>query len=1316
MRLRNITLLLLIFLCSIGTWGYERYNFHTIGIGLGMADNYVKSIVKDRMGFMWFATVGGLSRYDGYLFRNYHVTPLGDYNDDIQSVDEDGDGNLWVKSEKRFYIYNKEKDMIDSLVTLALERYGFSKDTRDVYVDRQKDLWGVTADKVYYYNFKDRKVSIFPYPEKKNIVKIVNIHSRTLALCADGSVFSLNYADKAWRLFALTNKLSSWKQDIYVDNDLHLWIFSLHGKGLDCYDIVTGRKIQYPGMEKMGSKIITAVSEDESNNIWVGTDNDGISILNFNEGTCHSITASTASAFSLPTNHISCFYSDDDNIMWVGTSKVGVCYASLHGLLFRPHLFKIAADTKCISKDVNGNIWFGFDGEGLACSRLKGDAYSFFSKEEGNAPSNMVVSSYLGDDGRLWFGTYGDGPFYYEKGAFTIIPKNIVDRYKLQYVGCITGDAKGNIWFGTFMDGLCRYSKDGSTKTYRLQNSVLRSNSLSALSCKDGRNVYIGTASGLYHVDAQTLKMKAIHIEINRKHSADVAVKCLLEDSRGWLWAGTSDGICVYDKSDRKFIVLTLKDGLSNGYIKALVEDRKGNVWASTNNGITYIHVDKEVLDNSAMSCYAYYKAEGIGDMTFNQKSAYLADDGKILMGSINGFLEIDPDKVMPKDRNRKIVFTALYIDDKIINVGDKDAHGNVTLKRSLQLLDELILNYYDDNFTLEVSSMDYGRQDKSTYLYKLKGDHNWIKMDGNRIHFNKLPAGRYTLEVKTGDAKGADDISTLLINVRPPLWASPVSYVFYLLIALLIVYMLFRRYRIKQMKRAMYHEQDMLARQQHALDEQKINFFTNVSHDLRTPLSLIMIPLERLLKGSLPPDLKGQLELINRNANILLEEVNQLLDFKKIDDHKVTLHLLYEDLAGIVRSISDSFASQIKEKGLSFTTDISDKRLMTDLDRNKTERILLNLLSNAVKYNVEGGTVSLSLKRDGNTAIITVADTGIGIESENKKKIFDRFFQENRSKANYQGNGLGLNIVKEYIDMMDAKITVSDNTPQGTVFTILLPIRHQPDVEEAKAENGDTAVHKVATASAKRPALLLVDDNDDFRNFLKDCLQDEYTIFDAPDGRQALDILGRENVQMVISDVMMPVMDGLELCKRIKSNILLSHIPVILLTAKTADQHQIEGLQYGADEYISKPFNLEILKLRIHKILEWTANSHQQFEKKIDVSPSEITISSLDEQLITKAIKTVEDNMGNAEFSVEDLSAAVGMTRGNLYKKLMSITGKSPLEFIRILRIKRGRSLMEQGNTSISDVAFSVGFSPKQFSKYFKEEYGLLPSEFLAK
>jgi DNA-binding response OmpR family regulator len=345
------------------------------------------------------------------------------------------------------------------------------------------------------------------------------------------------------------------------------------------------------------------------------------------------------------------------------------------------------------------------------------------------------------------------------------------------------------------------------------------------------------------------------------------------------------------------------------------------------------------------------------------------------------------------------------------------------------------------------------------------------------------------------------------------------------------------------------------------------------------------------------------------------------------------------------------------------------------------------------------------------------VADTGIGIKDENKDKIFDRFFQEQHSTTTYIGNGIGLHIVKEYVTMHHGTITVENHIPQGTIFTITLPVTHNYAVNDEKqdeAEIREKAVDEVSdTTDTHKTSLLIVEDNDDFRNFLINCLKGTYQVFDAPNGKEALEILAHQSIQIVISDVMMPEMDGMELCRKIKTDIRYSHIPVILLTARTADEHELSGLKEGADDYITKPFNLEILLLRIQKILKWTKNNHEKF-KTIDISPSEITVSSLDEQLIEKAIRAVEENMDNSEFSVEELSSYVGMSRGHLYKKLIMITGKSPLEFIRILRVKRGKQLLEQSQLNVSQIAYQIGLSPKQFAKYFKEEFGYVPSEYI--
>lgn len=505
----------------------------------------------------------------------------------------------------------------------------------------------------------------------------------------------------------------------------------------------------------------------------------------------------------------------------------------------------------------------------------------------------------------------------------------------------------------------------------------------------------------------------------------------------------------------------------------------------------------------------------------------------------------------------------------------------------------------------------------------------------------------------------------------------------------------------------------EMELEQQHQMEDKKMQFFTNISHDLKTPLSLIITPLEKLLSGNLEKNIRVELDLVWRNAKMLMDEVVQLLDIRKLDAGNEELHLAHGDLIIFVRKICENFRYYAESHGMQMNLKINAANLEMDFDQAKMRRIVTNLLSNAFKYNTAKGSVNITLGRDGQTARLEVADTGIGIKDEAKSHIFDRFFQVD-NHTEYVGSGVGLHIVKEYVTMHQGRIWVENNHPKGSVFIVTIPIQATNNKINVTNEISDDNTTKIAVKEATSDiSILIVEDNRDFCMFLERCLNDQYKVLTAHNGVEALNKLSENDINIVISDVMMPEMDGLELCHHIKTNINLSHIPVILLTAKSTEDNIITGLRDGADDYITKPFNLNILKLRMEKILEWTNNNHRDFIKR-DISPSEITVSSLDEQLIAKAIKLVEDNMSNSDFSVEDFSTAVGMTRSHLYKKLMAITGKSPLEFIRIIRIKRGRSLLEQGRTNISEVAYTIGFSPKQFSKYFKEEYGCLPSEFL--
>lgn len=913
----------------------------------------------------------------------------------------------------------------------------------------------------------------------------------------------------------------------------------------------------------------------------------------------------------------------------------------------------------------------------------------------------------------MWFGTYGGGVFYEQDGKFVSL--HYLDSEEkstsLKHIRRIVEDANGTLWFGTFMQGLYAMDGKGNFTAYTMDSSILRTGSILDLAYSKGRNLYIGTSSGLYSIDIYTRKMTPITgTKANAKSLPDSYISSLFYDSRGLLWIGTRSGMTVFDEKKDEMVHLTTEDGLSHNSIRAIAEDKFKNIWVTTDHGITNIVVGSSPAgqgQSSSYLCYPYFEEDGIGDMTFNSHSITCTAQGEILIGGIGGYLKITPKPTDFYNRSgNPVVFTGLLLANQKMEVGSRTSNGRILLPKNIQLMEEITMDYFDSNFALEVSSMDYWNQHKQQFAYRLGEQEEWVRLEGNRIHFNRLSYGTFRLQVKVYEPNGYDNpVSSLLIHVRPPFWLSLPAYGCYALMVILLFLLILRNTQRKHKRLMEQQKHEMEITQQHEMDEAKMRFFTNVSHDLRTPLALIITPLEKLLTSESARNLKTDLELIHRNAVALLDEVNQLLDFRKLDKQKAQLSLSYGNLSDFVKETCDSFKELSLKNGVQLELNLMDADICMSFDRNKMQRILLNLLSNAVKYNRKDGNVVVTVDKirvsEKEHVRIQVADTGIGIKDENKEKVFDRFFQEQHVATTYVGSGIGLHIVKEYVTLHQGTIRIIDNRPQGSIFVITLP-----------ATGGTNEEKQLCHSQEEGVSVLVVEDNDDFRRFLMGCLKEHYQVFEASNGKEALEVLSQQSVQMVISDVMMPVMNGLELCHTIKTDIRFSHIPVILLTARTAEEHVLDGLREGADDYITKPFNLDILLLRIQKLLKWTRNNHEKFGK-IEISPSEITISSLDEQLIEKAIRIVEENMDNSEFSVEELSAQIGISRSSLYKKLMSITGKSPLEFIRILRLKRGKQLLEKSQLSISQIAYQVGLSPKQFAKYFKEAYGCLPSNY---
>lgn len=649
--------------------------------------------------------------------------------------------------------------------------------------------------------------------------------------------------------------------------------------------------------------------------------------------------------------------------------------------------------------------------------------------------------------------------------------------------------------------------------------------------------------------------------------------------------------------------------------------------------------------------------------------------------------------------------------------------------------VDNVEFDYKQNIFSVSFASDNFILPEKTQYMYKLEGFNNdWLTLPlgGHNVTFTNLAPGKYVLRVKAVNSDGYVGIkeATLGIVVNPPFWMSWWAYLLYA-VALVILLFLFR-YRMLKHEREKFHLQQIeneVAKNEE-INNMKFRFFTNVSHELRTPLTLIISPLEGMLKETTDELQITRLQLMYRNAQRLLHLVNQLLDFRKGEMSTHQLSLSEGDIISYVHSVCNSFLLMADKKHIQFSFFSGIDTFSMAFDADKVGKIVMNLLSNAFKFTPDGGRVTVMVEHVSGTPDILeikISDTGIGISDEDKEHIFERFYQANhKGIEETTGNGIGLSLVRDFVTLHEGEVKVFDNIGTGSVFVIQLPVKHvetQVQLPEEKVVSAGTEDDKEVKDECREetgrnnfPLLLVVDDNEDFRIFMRYSLELQYRVKLAVNGKEAWEMMQEELPDLVISDVMMPQMDGNELCRLIKQDKRTAHIPVILLTARQNTESKLEGLQTGADDYVTKPFNMTILVLRIRKLIE-LSRYHSVSQGMIDPSPSEIVITSLDEKLIEKAIKYVEDNMSRSELSVEELSRELGMSRVHLYKKLLQITGKTPIEFIRVIRLKRAAQLLRESQLHVSEVAFEVGFNnPKYFSRYFKDEFGVLPSVYLEK
>ena len=1126
--------------------------------------------------------------------------------------------------------------------------------------------------------------------------------------------------------------------DLFADREGRIWIYGVTGTWV--YRPATNQW-QMRAPRQGHFDVVRAVAQDKYGRIWIGHDQNGISIVE--DGTIRQVLKNDPdNSRSLPNNTVTALYEDEAGTMWVGLYKKGVSYYNESIFKFGMH---DVGDVNCIEEGSDGALWLGTNGAGLMRWDMRTGRRQTFTAGQGSrsVSADVIVSLLRDSKHRLWIGTYWGGLDCYDGTRFTHYRHEASKPHALanDNVWSLVEGRDGNLWIGTLGGGLqCLNPETGVFTTYTSANSGLLSDHVMSMCLAADNRLLIGTSYGMSVMDMTTHKITDFTIgATGEKCFAGLNIIQVYEDSRGYLWVATREGLKVYDSRLGRAYDVPLNPDYSKPFVLGIVEDAGQGIWVTVGGELVNVVLTADAGDGGlAFHCRSYTDKDGLQSSDFNQRSMKRLAGGEILVGGMYGVNSFRPDDIKYNLALPKVMFCGLRLFNEEVGVG-KEYGGRVVLGKALNQTEELVLDYKQNVFTVSFASDNYVLPEKTSYAYKLEGfDEDWLTSlpDIRQLTYTNLAPGTYVLRIKAVNSDGyaGTEEARLKIVIRPPFWQTPWAYACY---AVLVAGSLFcgliavkrrerNKWRMRQIEEdARRIEED--ARRTEELNQMKFRFFTNVSHELRTPLTLIISPLESMIKEADDEKKAGKLKMMHRNALRLLHLVNQLLDFRKNEMAGLHLNLSEGDIVPYIHNICNSFLMLSDKKDVRLTFFSAVDSLEMSFDEDKVGKVVMNLLSNAFKFTPAGGKVDVSLEvLEGSpeTLEIKIADTGIGIKDEDKQHVFERFYQAGQEDGATAsgGSGIGLSLVHDYVALHGGAVQVFDNAGGGSVFVVDLPVKHsavsvatplsaEAAEEDALALDGaQSSSEKADEGDGKKPVVLVVDDSGDFLAFMSDSLSLYFTVRVATNGEEALKMIPEVKPDLIVSDLMMPVMDGNELCRRVKADKKTADIPFVLLTAKQSVENKVEGLTIGADDYVTKPFNMEVLVLRMRKLID--LSSRHRSHGYIDPEPSEIVITSLDEKLIGDAIKYVEKNIARSDLSVEELSHELGMSRAHLYKKLLQITGKTPIEFIRVIRLKRAAQLLRESQQNVSEIAYQLGFNnPKYFSKYFKDEFGVLPS-----
>ena len=1324
--------------------------------------NEVQKVYQDRDGFIWFATRNGLCQYNGYettLYKSNLYSPDLLTTNSITCLVDDNNNNLWIGTSEGLNVMDKRTGEIKKYKAPSISNNVVSA----LCVTRDNTLCVGTDNGLCRY-----------VPEKDTFVvcgdefgdgRLRYVTIKSLLEDSDGDLWIGTWAQGLFRYSPSTDKVVVYPKIneqysshvIYEDSNKDIWVGSW-GYGLfklrnpkDMENVSYQSFLHENGDDSsLSDNIVYDIAEDiNTHTLWVGT-RSGLSILRLDESSSFINYKSGKSDYRIPSDEVNSIMRDSQKNMWIGAIGGGVLMADTRQPAFALHTLNFGDEdipvtsVRTLFADSDQNLWIGVGTYGLArreyvTGELK--MYSHIPEFSGvkDLPSLFAVVQRK-KSGDIWFGMYNGGIYVYRKGEKVkhLTTKNSAFLTS-DCVSALYEDYEGNCWVGT-RGGIGVRLSDGTDYRFETMNF---NDSLSAgwIYVRDivqdmDNSVWLATSNfGVIHITGDVRQPSTLKYENYSFHNRKLitnTVLCMHIDRFGRLWAGTEGGgLYLYNRSTGQFEEKTRTYSIPGDVIVSIEEDKSGNLWLGTVSGLVKLYVAAVGND---FSTRIYTSADGLQDNFIVNSSC--SRDGELFFGGHKGYNSFFPDKMEIPSQETNFLIT----DIKIFNHSFKNLPVELQQKISPVMptyTSKIELPYKYNNFSIEFAALTYKNPELNRYAYRLQNfDRDWQYTDADRrfAYYNNLPSGTYTFQLKATNENGewSGYVREFTVVVLPPFWATWWAYLLYMVLVLVIGVLIYRTIKKRILLQNALRLREMEKAKAEELNHAKLQFFTNITHELLTPLTIISATVDELKTQA--PSHNDLYTVMNSNIQRLIRLLQQILEFRKAETGNLKLRVSPGDLAAFVRTGTESFKPLVKKRKIHFSLLCDPESIVGYFDIDKLDKIMYNLLSNAAKYNKEDGFIQVTLsydEEDREFVLLRVKDNGKGISREKQATLFKRFYEGDYRKFNTIGTGIGLSLTKDLVTLHGGTISVESEVDHGTEFIVRIPIeRSYYDEEQIDDEvislrqtaidyedTPEDVIAEVQELATKANSILLVEDNEELLNLMTKLLGREYNVFTAENGKEGIIVLENEDVDLIVSDIMMPEMDGIEFCKYVKGHLEISHIPVILLTAKNKEEDRAEAYEIGADAFISKPFNLTVLHARIRNLLKYKARMAHDFKNQIVFEVKDLNYTSLDEDFIQRAINCVNNHLEDPNFDQAQFADEMLTSKSTLYKKLKSLAGLNTSSFIRNVRLKAACRIMEEKgiNIRVSELAYAVGFNdPKYFSSCFKKEFGMLPSEYI--